>query len=218
MKIERRIIRSILWVALIGAICVPGYALWEQGVSSPIAWSTTTAAMAVIAATISSLASRRIVELHEDAFSPNLLTLFDLRSRYNLVQFKLVNKGGSPAFDIKVETDKPLKRQNGDIVQLAGGNTIPVLHPNELASVSLGSSQAFFEDIDDTTISGTIQFSDASGNKYRRSFKVSAEHERSSLVHNQEELRTHYDIQKIPGALKQIADVIREIGCRNEQS
>lgn len=214
MKLERRLVRLALLAAVLVAVSVAVVALWQQGGTSPVAWATIAAVMAVVAAITSAWTSQRLVELQEDAGAPNLQPSFDLRSRYSMAQFQLVNKGGSPAFNIKITFDKPLKHQDGHTVQLAGGNAIPVLLPGESSSVSLGTSHALFNQHDDTSVSVTIQFTDASGSIQSKTCKVSAEHERSSLVHTREELRTHYDIQQIPGALKEIANAISRY--RNE--
>lgn len=51
---------------------------------------------------------------------------------------------------------------------------------------------------------GRLEYADSSGHAYAQNFVASAEHERKSLRHDEEELRTHIELQKLPEVLKVI--------------
>lgn len=78
---------------------------------------------------------------------------------------------------------------------------IPTLSPGECASVLLGGSNDFFSKLKDTTCKGTITFKNAAGGTRSTEFVASAEHERNALVHDEEEPKTLYQLQRLPEAL-----------------
>ena len=149
--------------------------------------------------------------LQEDALEPNPQPSIDSRSRYGLVQFRLVNKGQTAAHDLSVRWKVPLSTVEGNVVSLGDGGTLAVLVPGDSLSVVLGEAKLFFDKFPSTTASGVLSFSNASGDVLSREFVVTAEHERSALRHDREEPKTHYELQKIPAALDKISDEIASI-------
>lgn len=211
VRFERRLTRWGLLASVAIAIIVAGVSLREVGARNPDAWATLAAVLAVIAAVISAWTTQRVTELQEDALEPNPQASIDSRSRYGLVQFRLVNKGQTAAHDLSVRWKVPLSTVEGNVVSLGDGGTLAVLVPGDSLSVVLGEAKLFFDKFPSTTASGVLSFSNASGDVLSREFVVTAEHERSALRHDREEPKTHYELQKIPAALEKISDEIASI-------
>jgi len=80
-----------------------------------------------------------------------------------MAQLRVVNRGGSPAYDIRLKWDQPLYDNDGREAVLGIDGTIPVLAPSESASVSLGVSHAFLAKAMNTTRRGRISYSNIAG-------------------------------------------------------
>jgi hypothetical protein len=211
MNFQRRLVRIVLGGAGLFAVSVGITALRQEGGLSPAAWATLAAVLAVIAAALSGWTGQRMVELQEDALEPSLLAVLDARSRYQLVQLRLMNRGQSAAFDIKIEWDNAPTDREGHVVAFGPGGVLPVLNPGENASLVLDASHAFFAKHVDATFSGRVSFTTASGDSRSKAILVSAEHERRALVHDSEEPKTHYEIQKLPEKLESIATELEKL-------
>jgi hypothetical protein len=207
MTFARKAFRSGLLLAGVTAIAVVIVALREQGGRTPEAWATLAAALAVLASLVSAFSSQRVVELQEDALQPALQASFDFRNRYELAQFRVANRGASAAYDVRIEWDKPpLQTVEGLPVQIFGPSGIlPILLPGDEASFLLGQSHAFLSAHLETKWSGTFTYHNAATARRDMRFTLTAEHERLSLVHNEEDPKTQFELQKIPGRLKDIA-------------
>jgi hypothetical protein len=210
--VSRVFVRIGLGVAVLVAVGVAAVALLKLGAADPTTWATLAAVLAVLAAVSSAWTSQRVVELQEDVIEPNPVPAFDLRSRYDLAQLRLTNRGGSPAYSVRIGWDEPLRDEDGREVVLGVANTIPVLAAGETASVGLGTAHAFIAKTSDTTRHGVITFANASGRLRSKRFVISAEHERQALIHDHETPRTQYELQRIPDELKRIADAITRAG------
>jgi hypothetical protein len=210
---SRVLVRIGLSAAALVAIGVAVVALLTRGAADSTTWATVAAVLAVIAAICSAWTSQRVVELQEDAIEPNPTPAFDVRSRYDLAQLRVTNRGGSPAYAVRIAWDQPLRDEDGREVALGVDNAIPVLGPAETASVGLGTAHGFMAKTPDTTYRGVIAFGNASGRQRSKRFAISAEHERGALVHDQETPRTQYELQRIPDELRRIADAISKAGA-----
>ena len=198
--------------AVLVSVSVAVAALLKLGPGDPTAWATLAAVLAVLAAVSSAWTSQRVVELQEDAIAANPMPAFDLRSRYDVAQVRLTNRGGSPAYGITITWSEPLRDEDGREVVLGADNTIPVLGPGETAAVALGTAHGFMAKTPDTTRHGIVSFANPSGRRLSKPFVISAEHERRALLHAQETPRTEYELQRIPGELKRIAEAITKAG------
>jgi hypothetical protein len=199
-------------IAALFSITERKVALHQEGGVSSVALTILAAVLAVIAAVVSAWTGQRVVELQEDALKPNILLTFDAQSRYQVVQLCLANRGQSPAHDIKVEwTRDPPTDRNGHLVQFGPGGVLPVLNAGEHASVVLDHSQAFFDRYDNAIFSGRVTFTTARGEVLSRRFLLSAENERHALLHESEEPKTHYELQKLPKSLESIATELAKL-------
>ncbi|MBI4219437.1 MAG: hypothetical protein HY682_04775 [Chloroflexi bacterium] len=205
---SRVFIRIGLGAAALVAVAVAGGALNTLGPADPTTWATLAAVLAVLAAVTSAWTSQRVVELQEDVIESNPVPTFDLRSRYDLAQLRVTNRGGSPAYAIAITWDAALRDEDGREVVLGGDNKIPVLPAGETASICLGTAHGFLAKTPDTIRYGVISFANASGRHRSKRFMISAEHERRALIHDQELPRTQYELQRIPVELKRIADAL----------
>ena len=200
----RNALRATLVAAGVLSLLICGAALLRQGPVDPAAWATVAAALAVLAAIASAWTSQRVLEMQEDALEPSLLPALDLRSRTNLAQFKITNHGGSHAYEVALEWDRPLLGLDGGPVTL-GVKPIPMIPKGESASVLVNSSHELIAKTPDTTFSGTIAFRNSRGRRFSERFTVSAEHERNAMVLATDEQERHQNIEKIRAALEDMA-------------
>ncbi|MDP2319176.1 MAG: hypothetical protein Q8O42_07565 [Acidobacteriota bacterium] len=212
MRFTRVVVRAFLVGGSAVAAAVAMTALRQEGGLSPNAWAAVAASLAVFAAMVSAWTSQRMVELQEDALEPNLLVTIDGRSRYQLIQLRLVNLGHSAAFDVTIKWRNGPTVRGGSPVQLGPGGLLPALGPNEHATRLLDVSHQFFARHTDATFVGTISYTNASGQGNHRDIVVSAEHLREAMLHDEELPKTQYELQKLPEKLDKIASEIRKLG------
>jgi hypothetical protein len=110
--------------------------------------------------------------------------------------------------------DKPLVNSKGEPIRFTeqeGAPDIPVLLPNESATVLIDGAKQFFESISDANHTGWIQFQDAACNRRKYKFYLSIEHYRKRLYYDQEEPKAHYQLQKIPEKLDNVVSELKAI-------
>jgi hypothetical protein len=214
----RKFFRLILAGSTLLALVATVVSLWRLGPADPSAWATVSAALAVIAAVASSWTSQRVLELQEDTQEPNPVPVIDMRSRYQLAQFRITNHGGSSAHQVKITWQQQLRDAQGKEVLLGRDVAIPVIPEGESASVVLGSSNTFIRAHTDTTCRGTVSFENASGRRYSKPFVVSAEHERVSLIYDEEMPKTHRELQRLPDEVERVAREIAGLARVVERS
>ena len=208
-------------LARIGLICAFSIAIIAiiaslifAGVRSGEAWATVAASLAVITSVFSSWSSQRVLELSEDAQKPNPYPSIDLTGRYELMQLRVVNTGGSPAHDIRILWKRPLLHLDGSVVRFTGiadAPDIPVLLPHESTSKLVGGAREIYQQFQDMNYSGELSFTDSSKRHYKIPFYISAESYRSSLTYSQEEPRTHYELQKIPNEINRLTTEVKSL-------
>jgi hypothetical protein len=214
--VNRKVARALLFAAGIFAAAVPLIALRQLGGSNPVAWAALSASLAVLASVVSAWTSRRVLELQEDALEPNPVPWIDMRSRYQLAQFKISNRGGSTAYNVQLSWDQPLENTKREQVLLGVTTAIPMIGAGDEASTNLGLDFEYMQVLADTTRTGTIKFLDKTGKNHSRPFKVSAEHERAALSYNHERTKTEYELQQIPSALAKIAGELQRLNQLQE--
>lgn len=207
-------IRSLLILSTIISVVVIVFVLFVLGVKNPETWAVIAASLAVLTSVISSWSAQRVLEIEEDSQKPYCYPSIDIRSRYGLMQLRVTNYGGSVAREIYLHWDKPLLNSKSDVVKFTkqeGTPDIPILLPNESVSVLIDGTLSMFQRVQDMNYSGRINFKNASGKKIKYPFYVSAEIHRSSLSYDEEESRTHFELQKIPKELQKIGSDITRI-------
>jgi hypothetical protein len=218
----RTFVRLVLAGSALLGLAAAAISLWRLGPADPSAWATVAAGLAVVAAVASGWTSQRVLELQEDAQAPNPVPIIDVRSRYQLAQFRITNHGGASAHNVRIVWHVQLRDANGTDVLLGRDVAIPVIPERESASVLLGSSNAFIGAHADTTCRGIVSYENASGRTFSKPFLVSAEHERAALVHNDEMPKTLWELQQIPDELKhvaaQIKNVVRVLGVERSNT
>ncbi len=208
---RRATFRGIWIIAAAMAIAAMVSALILVGLGKTETWVVVAAALAVITSIISSWSAQRVLELQEDAQQPYPYPSIDVKSRYLVMQLRVTNFGGSAARDIRLTWHDPLLNEQGDAVRFTdqeGVPEIPVLLSSESVAVFVGGSRALYEQYQDMNYSGEIEFTDASGKRMTHPFYLSAETYRSALVYDEEEPKTHVELQKIPNELR---DLRREV-------
>jgi hypothetical protein len=210
-----RILTRINLICAFGiAIIAIAASLKFAGVRSGEAWATVAASLAVITSVFSSWSSQRVLELSEDAQKPYPYPSIDLKSRYELMQLRIVNTGGSPAHDIRILWKRPLRHLDGSNVHFAEASDapdIPVLLPQESTSKLVGVAHEMYTKFENMNYSGELSFTDSSKRRYKIPFYISAESYRSSLIYSQEEPKTHYELQQIPKEIKSLTAEVRSL-------
>ena len=214
---KRLIIRTLLIVALIISCVVVVYVLNKMQNGCEAVWSALAGALAVITAVISAWAAQRVLELQEDSLLPEPYPSLDFKSRYGLVQLRVTNNGGTTAYNINLAWRNHIVDHEGKNVVFPhkeGSPEIPVLSPKESVSIPIGGSHQFMNQGADLNYSDTIKFENAKAEKCEREFFLSAEMYRTSLVYDEEEVKTHYELQKIPQEIEKLRKEIGSIGQR----
>src|SRR5215204_2512464 len=144
MTLERKVVRGGILFAGAVAMAVALVALGEQGARTPAAWAAVASALAVLAALASALGTHKIIELQENALQPTIRVALDFRRRYSLAQLSVMNGGGSPAYDVRVNWGNRLQTVEGQDVQIFGPcGVLPVLLARERCDVSFRTIAPF---------------------------------------------------------------------------
>lgn len=201
-------VRILLATVFFGAIVLAVVLL--LGAKSKETWATLTAVLAVIAAVISAWQSLRVFEIQEDATRPCPTPYFDVTSRYGLLLLRVKNLGAGVAYDVCLKWVKHPQNEEGE--ELRELDEIPVLMPHESASITAGRPCELYKKYPAIRFEGTVEFKDVMGKLRKQRFVCSADEHRKRLVHDDEMVRTLYDLQKIPEKLDDISKAIRERG------
>jgi hypothetical protein len=211
----RLIFRVVLLVAFGTALAVPILVFVLRGMDHAETWTVTAAALAVLTSIVSAWSTRTIVELQEDAKRPNPVPTFDLGSRYDVALFRVRNVGGTAAYDISFDWTTELKTvTDGKTIGFSKASSTPaisVLPPGESISQIIGLSSEFVRAHPDGEYTGFMSFQDASGYRYRRSFRLDGRSYKGAARYADESLRTHYELQQLPHKLAAIQSVLETI-------
>jgi hypothetical protein len=175
------------------------------------------ASLAVIAALVSAWTGQRVLELQEDAQKPYPYPSIDANSRYSLMQLRVTNYGGSVARDINLSWDNNNPLLNADDVPVKFSDQddapdIAVLLPEQSAALLIGGDEQTFNERKGLNYSGKVKFKTASGKLMEHTFYLSPEQYRNTLVYDEEQPKTHYQLQKIPEELKRLREEIKWFG------
>lgn len=218
-KLNKRIVvRALLLAAFSTSVIVIFAVLLFLGLQDVTTWTTIAASSAVITSVISAWNGQRVVETQEDAQQPHPYPFIDASSRYQLLQLRITNFGGSSAHDVRLEWNEPVLNFRGEPVRfttqsslLEGAPEISVLLPNQSIAAPIDTESAFFNKHLNTNYSGQISFKDDFGKCFQRPFYVSAEQYRQASSYEEEEQRTHHELQKIPKKLEKLAWEVKRL-------
>lgn len=215
---DKRLLLRIMYLFIFAvSIFVIVNAIKLMGVYKSGAWSSIAASLAVITAVISAWNAQKIIESQEDSQRPYPYLLFDISSRYMLVQLVMKNFGGSPAYDIEISWDKPLLNSSGKQISFGVNNKhnidIPFLFQGEKISVLVDGANNIFGKYKekDLNYSGFITFKDSTGQQIKYCFYLSLEKYRNNLTYSEEGLKTDVELQKIPTAINNIQKELKKI-------
>ncbi len=207
--------RIFLGLALLLAMAVIGIVFSQSNSNVASVGATLAGALAVVTAVVSAWGAQRVVELEEDRQRPYPYPSFDLSSRYGLVLFRIENSGGSTAHDICIEWNSEPVSSGGKEVRFSADDEeiqVPVLLPSQSISKMIDGHIEFFQPDQTHQHSGIIKFKDPSGRKYSHQFKMDAEMYRGTPTHSEEEVKTLFELQKIPEHLKKLENELKKIG------
>ncbi len=224
----KRLVRVVLFSIALIAIVVIAVAVRSLGVESKEAWATIAASLAVIVSVLSAWSTRSVLELQEDERKPYVYPSIDVESRYGLIQLRITNYGGGPAFGVRLDWEKPLLDSKGEpknFGQYDAEGRIPVLLQKESLSILVDGQIQFYGAYKDCNYSGTIEFRDASGRRKKYPFNVSAEKYRGTLSYTNEAPKTHHQLQQVPdqigkltSAVSSLNDSLKELGRKDSSA
>lgn len=206
--------RLLLAFAISISIIVTAIALKSAVDGKEAAWAVIAASLAVITAVVSSWNAQRVVELEEDRQLPYPYPYFDVKSRYGLILLRVTNFGQSAAHNIKIEFDNELIDHKGKSINFISGDgdsNIPILLPQQSISKTVDGHVDFFEQNKVQNYTGTIKFENASGKKMKHPFIIDAEMYAETPTYDKEDLKTHYELQKIPKAIEELSNILKSL-------
>ncbi|NOS76268.1 MAG: hypothetical protein HOP36_17365 [Methyloglobulus sp.] len=208
------ITRIFLGLTLLVSIAVACFSF--QGIQSGQneAWATLAASLAVITSVVSAWGAQRVVELEEQKLEPYPYPHFDLTSHPGLIFVKITNFGGGPAYEIKLSWDSPLKDSKGDEINFNNSNSsgeLAILLPGQYISRFVDGSAGLFEREGNHIYKGNIKFKDGKDKDRSCQFILDAGSYKKSPLFDNEVLKTHRELQKIPGLIQSLAEKVEEI-------
>jgi len=212
---SRIFIKALLSIVLCISLSVIAASLLLLGLRDSAA--IVAASLAVIASLASAWTGQRVLELQEDAQQPYPYPSIDVTSRYRFMQLRVTNFGGSVARDINLRWDNSLLNYKGDPVAFSkqeGAPDIAVLLPGQSVTTPIGTDIQILGERTDLNYSGSVEFKTASGKFKKHPFHLSAEQYRHTLAYDEEQLKTHYQLQQIPKELKTLRNEIKRFGKR----
>jgi len=154
-------VKFLLFSTALIVILVIVVAIGTLGKESKEAWATVAASLAVIVSLVSAWSTQRLLEFQEDERDPYVYPSIDVESRYGLMQLRVTNYGGGPAFGVKLDWEKPLLGSKGEpknFGQYDAEGRIPVLLQGQSLSIPVDGQIQFYNAYKDCNYSGTIEF------------------------------------------------------------
>lgn len=210
----RKVVRTFLAVASVIAIMAIAMAFYFLSPYEGTTWATVAAASAVIASVITAYNGQRVFEIQQSAQRPYPYPIIDASSRYQLLQLRVRNFGGTAAHDINLDwKNRPLDFQNRPVsfTLQSGAPEIAVLLPGQSIATPIDSEVEFFRKHEDANYTGRVFFKDASARTLHHDFHVSAEQYRLSSSHAEEEPKTYSELQKIPKQLEELRHAVERL-------
>jgi len=205
-------IRIILTLFIIATVVLIVISVYQKE------WNTVTAEIALIIAIISGWITYETFREAQERKKPFITIFPDYSSRYDLLQLRMRNNGEHPAYNVKIEWDRPIVNHKGEQARFNKySNDIEavILNGNEETSVLIDTPGKFYETHKESGLNfkGTITYSLKSDSKstIEKTFEVSFEHRGASLSYEEENVRTSFELQKIPKQLDGIRKTIERL-------
>jgi len=169
--------------------------------------STIAASLAVITALITTWSSQKVIWKQEDDLEPEIVIGFDLDSRSGFIQLTISNVGGSSAFDVNIEWQKPLINGKGSIITTPH---IKTFLKGEIYRIIVAPSVRTFEDAktlnEELIYDGHVIYKlNKHDKRYQKSdFQISLEPYRKKARPYSDEQNYYLKSIQIPEILKQI--------------
>lgn len=194
-----------------GAIIAP---LWLFGYNRVEVWNTVAASLAVITAVISAWITQTLFEKQEDAQRPYPYPMLDTQSRPHLFQLRVINKGGSAAYDIRLNWDQPLLNSEGKPIRFSQRDPeIPILLPNESITTLIDVSHRFLNKYNNAEYFGEIEYKDdpTSNKVFKHKFYINANMYRKQMVYTSQEQETHDKLQELPDEISKVTKELERL-------
>lgn len=210
MNFNRLFARVILIAAGLFASIISVLVVTFRGTDKPETWTVIAASLAVLTSVISTWSSRRLLELQEDAQQPNPTPNFDLKSKFGAALFTVSNTGKLTAYNISLEWDVALKDMEDRIIGFVKTTRpgIAQLLPGESLSQWINVHADFIQNLPDQDYRGRIEYEDANGRKYKKTFRLDGHQYDGTPAHDGEWTKTQYELQKIPRELQAIRQIL----------
>ncbi len=209
----RNVIRVFLALAFLAAVAAMGMVFFFPGAFRPEVWAVGAAALAVLPAVFATWSTQRMLELQEDANAPLPYPSFDARSRYQVLQLRIQNLGKGIAKNVYLEWDgKAVEAaEGGPAKYLTKECPVPILLPDKDESFFVDVARRFAEKHGHSNYAGIVHFQDVAGKSRSHRFVLATSHLEESLLADDEALKTHFEIQKLPSELAKITAAIERL-------
>jgi|GEM_PF-1726192 len=212
--------RLFLGLTLLLAVAAAVFALSGIQTGQKEAWATLAAALAVVTSMVSAWGAQRVIELEEQKLEPYPYPQFDATSRYGFLLLKITNFGGGAAHNIKLVWDKPLKNSHGQEIRFSPDSTsgeISILVPGQHISKIVDGLIELFQIEGPHIYSGSIEYQDSNGRKKSHRFMLDAEAYKGTPLNDEESIKTHHELQKLPDRIQELCNEVKKIGNQLER-
>lgn len=206
--------RLFLGLTLLLAVAAAYFSLDAIRSGDAQAWATLAAALAVVTSVVSAWGAQRVIELEEAKQKPYPYPQFDATSRYGLLLLKVTNLGGGVAHNIRLEWNEPLKDHKGETIRFSPdseGAEISLLMPGSSITKIVDGHVQFFQIERVHIYRGTVHYHDGAGRKKAHPFLLDAEVFKGTPLYDDEGLKTHYELQKLPERIRDLGRELQKI-------
>ena len=203
-RFQRLVVRLVLLLCGIAALSCMAAAFYFKGSEAIETWLVVSASLAVITSLASAWSSQVTREMQEEQLRPEITIYIDPYSRYQFLLLKMKNTGRVSAFNIEDEWADSIINWRGNGIRFSVEEPVSALHPDQELSLSIDVPHTYFERYKGEKYDGVVKFKDAAGRRYEQKFLVDPGQYRHGVLHDQELVKTLFELQKIPSELEKI--------------
>ena len=213
-NLRRVFVISILIATGVGAVLITFVAFRVKQ------WETMASAMAVMAAILAIWSSLNVTWQQEDAKQPQISLFIDDTSHKFAYSLIIINRGGSPAYNVKIQWKNPIKDFEGRIPKFTDfedGFDFEYL-PTEISYSRFLIGADDFRKLSESSerplhFDGIVSYSERPSSKFRveQVFKVSLEPFKRRLNVLNDQMDFYFENKKITAHLKAISGSLKEI-------
>lgn len=164
--------------------------------------------LSVIAATISGLVATILLKQHKDKERP-YISIEPNYDRYGFIQIEVRNDGTETAIIKSVESSVELNLLHGQSLFIELQSVvIPSQHSIKYPLLPIAE---YSDKSAEYNSHGTIHYTNIGNKKYKNPFIFNIEGQDGSFWHDEESIKTHFELQKIPKEIKKVGKKLERI-------